>query len=144
LNVEPNSIPPAVPVTAADLPAGRERRRFERLPRSAFVTALVVDGPQVLIHTCRMTSISANGARISCPVQLGPGEVYLRILMDGLQAKLIRVKLVHEQLEEGSGSEDQRKAPRYSYGVRFKKFISDPNMLAQLEVALPNVSALQR
>jgi hypothetical protein len=132
LNVEPTSIQPAVPVTAL-APAGTERRRFERVPRSAFVTALVLDGSQLRVHTCRMSSISASGARLSCSAKLGQGELYLRILMDGLQAKIIRADVVHEQVEANHGSQDRRQTPRYSYGVSFDQFVSDPEMLARLE-----------
>ena len=123
-------------MTATTPPAGKERRRFERLPRSAFVTALVLNGSELRVHTCRMSSISAAGARISCSAKLGPGELYLRILSDGLQVKMIRADIVHEQIEQRTDGHNRRQTARYHYGICFDQFVSNPEMLKVLEGAV--------
>jgi hypothetical protein len=115
-----------------------ECRRASRQPLCVFVTALVQQESQFRIHSCRMSVVSATGARISSSAPLGPGELYLLILMDGLRGKLIRAEFVHEQVDASIRVPERRRSARYHYGVQFLAFVSDPELVELLQCALPD------
>jgi len=126
-----------MPTLGASSPIRSERRNAARQPRCVYVTALVLHESQLRIHACRMSVISATGARISSSAELGPGELFLLILMEGLQGKLIRGELIHEQIDASVRNRERRRSPRYHYGVQFLAFVTDPELMDMLRCALP-------
>ncbi|MFO1095053.1 MAG: PilZ domain-containing protein [Planctomycetaceae bacterium] len=131
-----------LPATHDDLgidPAGfirtLNRRKHLRRPYHTVVTAVVSDGEHFGVCRCTLRDISPGGARLISSSRIPPGELYLRVLMDGLNEHFIRSEVRNEQLSQRGKVHDPGEQ-QYSYGVRFKDMVAADTVLALLQAAL--------
>lgn len=110
---------------------GAERRRHERLDFRTVVVAIVQTADGLRYVRCQTDDLSFEGARLVCFEPLDAQAVYLRILMPGLSERFVEAQIanqrVHSELRFGVGVEY-----RYIYGVRFRRVVTDPELLARL------------
>jgi hypothetical protein len=111
------------------------RRRHARFAYQTRVTAVVSHSGQFTVHRCTLRDISATGARIVSTERITDGNLYLRILMEGLHEQFVRVQIVNEHVSASDRLKDRHRN-LYEYGVRFREFVSDASLLNVLHSAL--------
>lgn len=130
-----------IPDTSAPVPSPQpeaagapDRRRHERLDFRTAVVAIVQTADSLRLVRCQTDDLSFEGARLVCFEPLQARAVYLRILMPGLSERFVEAQIanqrVHSELRFGVGVEN-----RYIYGVRFRRVVTDPELLDQLRTA---------
>lgn len=113
---------------------GAERRRHERLDFRTVVVAIVPGADGLRCVRCQTDDLSFEGARLVCFERLDAQAVFLRILMPGLSERFVEAQIanqrVHSELRFGVGVEN-----RYIYGVRFRRVVTDLELLDRLRAA---------
>jgi hypothetical protein len=127
--------------TAQERAAGSERRQHDRFSYHTVVNVLLADGANFDVQRCWLSDISATGSRIVGRQPLSKGELFLQILMDGLERKFISAEIINERVVK-SDRVIERRAARYVYGIRFKAFVSNATVLERLSRALPEAGEL--
>ena len=123
--------------------AEADRRRCERHPFHTVVTVLSAEAREFELHRCWLGDISATGARLFSRKSLGCGELYLQILMDGLQGRFVVAEITNERVVE-SDRIGERRSHQYVYGVQFKAFVSSADVLEKLELVFPTSNSSVR
>lgn len=114
--------------------ASANRREHDRVDYHTAVT-VIADSPEGFrCIRSRSSDLSANGVRIVCQEPLPGPNVFLRILIPELSERFVEAEVVNERREDrvrlGHPSHTS-----YVYGLRFKRFVSDQEMLGRLRVA---------
>jgi hypothetical protein len=117
------------------LGSNSDRRQFDRVSYRTVVTAVVVSDGHFEVHRCWLSDISATGARVHSPKCLAGSELYLRILMQGMEGRIIRAAIVNLKATK-SDRVGERMAKRFVHGVHFVEFVSEPCLLDKLNAAL--------
>ena len=114
---------------------GAERRKHCRMAYHTAVTAFVADNESLEVNRCWLSDISATGARVHSSQPFAARQLFLRILMDGLQGRIVLAEIANTRLQPSDPIGDRRRL-QYIYGVRFKSFVSDASILDRLHSAL--------
>jgi hypothetical protein len=110
------------------------RRRHDRFDFRTAVVAIVSEPTGFRCIRCQTDDLSFEGARLVCFEPIPTKSVFVRILMPELAERFMEAEIMNERVQSelriGAG-----RVKRYTYGVRFKRVISDAAMLDQLHIA---------
>jgi hypothetical protein len=103
-------------------------------PRTEYhtVATIFAQGPDGLTaYRGWSQDIGGGGARLLCCDRLPSKTLYLRLLLPEMDGRFIEAEVVNEQVSE-YGRFRRRQAPKYEYGVRFVRVVSDAELLEAL------------
>lgn len=99
------------------------KRQHERSNVRTLVTVLL-DGDEgrsaLKVYKAWTEDISASGMQFACNEELPPGKLYVRILLPGLEDKIVECTIMRQGQRESTGLL-RNTGPRFIYGVRFTR-----------------------
>ncbi|MFV0445818.1 MAG: PilZ domain-containing protein [Planctomycetaceae bacterium] len=113
------------------------QRQHERSNVRTLVTVISDDGGQTrpIVIKGWTEDISASGMQIVCHDELPSGRIFVRILLPGLEDKIVECLVVRSAKRE-TISLVKESGPRYVYGIRFQSVLP----LSRFEVMLSEAS----
>lgn len=99
------------------------QRQHERSNVRTLVTVLI-DGDHgrsaLQVYKAWTEDISASGMQFACNEELPPGQLFVRILLPGLEDKIVECHVMRRGRRESTGFL-KNNGPRFVYGVRFTR-----------------------
>ncbi len=105
----------------------RDGRSSDRQKIRTVATIITTDEESSLlrpmVYRAWTENISATGAALVCDKQMHADRVWIRLLLPGLQDKLVECEIIRSSEYEPESI--TKRGPQFVYGVRFAKILSD-------------------
>lgn len=106
------------------LPRPEDLRAYPRAAMRTCLTVICPDGMSPLVYKAWTEDISACGVQFSCDEEIASERVLVRLLLPGLEGKLVECELVRSAKRQ-SETVLRRTGPRFTYGARFQRVLTD-------------------